>query len=177
VGHIPSGASILDIGCGDGRISSEIMRLRPDVQIEGVEVLVPDKTYIPVRQFDGIQVPAAERSYDAVLLVDVLHHSDNAEALFAEAGRIGSKLIVKDVMNDGFLADFTLRVMDLLGNERLGVACPFNFWPRQRWLDTFNNLKLTICSCEPLNGLYPWPAGLLFERSMHFVATLRHRQD
>src|SRR5262249_5569867 len=128
--RLPREAVALDLGCGDGRVSEEIMRLRPDVRIEGVEVLVPQNTYIPISQFNGLRVQAADCSYDAVLLVDVLHHSDNGEALLCEARRLAKTIIIKDVVNDGVLAGLTLRIMDRLGNERLGVACPFNFWTR-----------------------------------------------
>jgi hypothetical protein len=31
---------------------------------------------------------------------------------------------------------------------------------------------LKVCSWESRIGLYPWPAGLLFERSMHFITSL-----
>jgi len=148
------------------------MKQRPDVRVQGIEVLVPRQTYIPVTQFDGLHVEAGDGSYDAVLLIDVMHHSDNAEALLREARRVAKTIIIKDVVNDGFLADSTLRIMDRLGNERLGVACPFNFWPRKRWLDTFSTLGLTVSSWEDRFGLYPWPAGLIFERSMHFIAGL-----
>ena len=43
---------------------------------------------------------------------------------------------------------------------------------RLRWLDTFTRLDLTLCSWEGWMGLYPWQAGLVFERSMHFIAAV-----
>jgi hypothetical protein len=114
----------------------------------------------------------SDLSYDAVLLIDVLHHSDNGDALLCEARRLAKTIVIKDVVNDGVMAGLTLRIMDRLGNERLGVACPFNFWTRQRWIDTFTELGLTVDSWNYRIGLYRWPSGLLFERSMHFIACL-----
>jgi SAM-dependent methyltransferase len=170
---IPPNSRVIDIGCGDGLIAHAIMKQRADLDIQGVEVLIYDKTHIPISLFDGTHVQVDDQSCDAALIVDVLHHSDDGEALLSEARRIAKKtIIIKDVVNDGFLADFTLRWMDRLGNERYGVACPFNFWPRRRWLDTFTKLDLALCSWEGRIGLYPWPAGMLFERSMHFIAAV-----
>src|SRR6266403_2145405 len=43
--QIPQGASVLDIGCGDGTIGSLIAQLRPDISIQGVEFLVLTYNY------------------------------------------------------------------------------------------------------------------------------------
>ena len=50
---IPADAAVLDVGCGDGTISSMIAAARPDVSIRGVDVLLRPETRIPVELFDG----------------------------------------------------------------------------------------------------------------------------
>ncbi len=50
-------AQVLDVGTGDGSIAAEIGRLRPDVTITGVDVLVRPSTQIPVILFDGSHLP------------------------------------------------------------------------------------------------------------------------
>ena len=72
----PQRARILDIGCGDGRIAASIAIQRPDLMIEGVDVLVRARTHIPVRRFDGITLPFEDSSFGVCLFVDVLHHTD-----------------------------------------------------------------------------------------------------
>jgi hypothetical protein len=62
--------------------------------------------------------------------------------------------------------------MDWVGNARHGVALPYNYWPRSKWLDAFNDLDLRLNVWKEDLGLYPWPANLVFERSLHFVARL-----
>jgi 2-polyprenyl-3-methyl-5-hydroxy-6-metoxy-1,4-benzoquinol methylase len=44
---IPSHASILDVGCGDGTIDNLIMARRSDVKIEGIDPLVRPNAQIP----------------------------------------------------------------------------------------------------------------------------------
>ena len=41
---IPDFASVLDVGTGDGHIASLLQTLRPDLQIEGLDVLVREHT-------------------------------------------------------------------------------------------------------------------------------------
>src|SRR5919106_526918 len=69
---LPERARVLDIGCGSGTLARAIMTLRPDVSIEGIDVLVRPDTDIPVREFDGYNIPAKDGEYDIALFVDVL---------------------------------------------------------------------------------------------------------
>jgi len=170
---IPEGCSTLDVGCGDGQISRLIQLKRPDIEISGIDIIVRDTTYFPVSAFDGTHIPATNGSQDVVMLVDVLHHCDEPETLIKEARRVARKaIVIKDVMNDGFLTDTTLRFMDIAANRRYNVPCPFNFWRREKWLATFSALDVHIAEWRGALGLYPWPLNLLFERSMHFITRL-----
>jgi 2-polyprenyl-3-methyl-5-hydroxy-6-metoxy-1,4-benzoquinol methylase len=167
----PQGARILDIGCGDGLLASRLMTMRPDLQVEGIDVLARPGTHIPVQAFDGKTIPFADGSFDAAMFVDVLHHTDDAAALMREAMRVAKhKLMIKDHTLNGFLAGPTLRFMDRVSNTRHGVRLPFNYWPKQRWFDSFKAMPLQIEQWHPYLGLYPFPANLIFERSLHFVA-------
>ena len=50
---VPHGARVLDIGTGDGQLAAALAASRPDVSIEGLDVLVRPDTAIPVARFDG----------------------------------------------------------------------------------------------------------------------------
>ncbi len=173
---LPTDAKTLDVGSGDGELDRHLAELRPDVQIQGVDVLVRAGTRIPVRAFDGTRIPDADDSFDVVLLIDVLHHTTDPVVLLKEARRVARhSVIIKDHCRDGLLAGPTLRFMDWVGNARHGVALPYNYWPRSRWLATFRELKLDIEEWRPKLGLYAAPAGWLFDRSLHFLARLSAR--
>jgi hypothetical protein len=62
--------------------------------------------------------------------------------------------------------------MDDIGNARHGVVLPYNYWPRARWMEVARGLGLRVTFWESDLGLYPWPASLIFGRSLHFVARL-----
>jgi 2-polyprenyl-3-methyl-5-hydroxy-6-metoxy-1,4-benzoquinol methylase len=85
--EIPTEAEVLDVGTGDGSIAKAIALLRPDIKIEGIDVLIRPYTHIPVRQFDGEHIPRFENTVDVVSLVDVLHHTSNARILCLRAIR------------------------------------------------------------------------------------------
>lgn len=170
---IPPGACVLDVGCGDGLIASLILQQRVDVSIRGVDVLVRPNTLVPVEEFDGKNIPYADKSFDAILFVDVLHHSHDPVRLLSEAARIARQfIIIKDHLRDGFLAGPTLRFMDYIGNARHSVALPYNYLASSEWFKIFSDLGLTINSWRTDLGLYWKPFHWFFDRQLHFVAQL-----
>jgi len=175
---IPQQSSVLDVGCGDGMLGSLIMADRPDLQYMGIDVLVRDDTRIPVTAFDGLHVPFPDRSWEFVMFVDVLHHTENPMILLREAARVAKKgVLIKDHLLDAFLAGPRLRFMDNVGNRRHGVALPFNYWRYEQWLAAFSELGLSVNSWNGDLRLYPGPADWLFGRSLHFVVRLDLKKE
>ncbi len=170
---IPRGAQVLDVGCGDGLLAHLLTQRRPDLTVRGIDVLVRERTPIPVEWFDGRVIPFGDKSFDAVLFVDVLHHLEDPTVLLREAVRVSRQvLLIKDHLTDGFLARPTLRFMDWVGNAPHGVALPYNYWPRAAWLRAFAALGLAVKVWKTDLPLYPWPASWLFGRSLHVIAQL-----
>jgi len=170
---MPRDASVLDVGCGDGRLGLTLGKRRPDLRFEGIDVLARGEAVIPVREFDGLHIPHPDDSFDALLFVDVLHHSTEPETLLQEAVRVArGHLVIKDHDQSGWLAGPTLRFMDRVGNERFGVDLPYNYWPLPHWRSEWKALGLSEQEVRCKLGLYPWPASWLFDRSLHFIARL-----
>ena len=170
---IPQGARALDIGCGSGTLAKRIMALRPDVSIEGIDVLVRPGTEIPVTQFDGDNIPWADGHFDIALFVDVLHHTEAPARLLAEAKRVSKGgIVIKDHFREGVLADATLRFMDWVGNAQHGVVLPYNYLSDGEWRGIWSKLGLKVERLTDRVGLYPAPFSWLFDRRLHFVARL-----
>ncbi len=170
---IPRGARVLDVGCGDGLLARRITQERPDLNIVGIDVLPRSETYIEVALFDGKVIPFETDSFDVVMLVDVLHHTDDPMILLREAVRVARRtLVVKDHTREGLLAEQTLRFMDWVGNAHDGVALPYNYWTSAQWHEAFGALGLDVVGWITDLRLYPAPASFAFSRSLHFVARL-----
>jgi len=163
----------LDVGCGEGSIDLLIQAAVPGLVIRGVDVLVWPEARIPVETFDGYRLPFDDKNFDAVMFVDVLHHTDDPMVLLREAKRVARRAIVlKDHTMDGVLAYLILRFMDWVGNAHHDVALPYNYWSERRWRAAFDELGLGVEQWRTTLGLYPWPASLVFERGLHFVTRL-----
>jgi SAM-dependent methyltransferase len=166
-------AHVLDVGCGDGLLSQALGEARSDIRLEGVDVMAREGAAIPIRAFDGSTLPFEDRSFDAVLFVDVLHHTADPDVLLREACRVTRQVIViKDHTRNGLLAGATLRLMDWVGNAHHGVALPYNYRTRQEWMDTLERVGLRIEIWDGRPRLYPRPGSWIFGRSLHFIARL-----
>ena len=170
---IPDGGRVLDLGSGNGSVAASLMRLRSDLAIEGVDVLVRAKTLIPTTWFDGRVLPFEDKSFDYVTIVDVLHHTDDPAAVLTEACRVARKgVVIKDHLLQGFGAGPTLRVMDWVGNRGHDVVLPYNYLSPAQWEAAFLRAGLEQLKMEDRLHLYPGLATHLFDRRMQFVALL-----
>jgi SAM-dependent methyltransferase len=149
---------------------------RPDVEVAGIDVLVRSHTHVAVAPFDGRDIPHGDGAFESVMMVDVLHHTDDPVVLLREAARVARReVILKDHTMNTRLSGSILRFMDDVGNERHGVNIVYNYWPTERWRTAFSQLQLEVADWIPDPALYPWPASLVFGRGLHFVARLTRR--
>jgi SAM-dependent methyltransferase len=164
---------VLDVGCGDGLISALLGYKRPDLEILGVDVLLRDRTHIPVQMFDGARLPFEDKSFDVVLFSDVLHHTDDALLLQGEAHRVSRRFVlIKDHYRKGLAAATRLRFMDWVGNARFGVSLPYNYWTEAQWTNAWREAGLRPERLETRLGMYPAPTDWVFGAQLHFIALL-----
>ena len=81
--HVPDGGTLLDVGCGYGRLAAAVRRVRPDVQVVGVD-FAPGycklfSSHGAAVCGDASRLPFREGSFDAATLVTVLMYLPSAE--------------------------------------------------------------------------------------------------
>jgi len=171
---LPAGTrTLLDVGCGDGTLARAVVRRRPEIEATGVEVRARPQTAIPVREFDGRQLPFADRSFDVAILVDVLHHAEEPHLLLSEVARVAANcVIIKDHLTGAWLSHERLRLMDWVGNIGHGVPLRYAYWSPSQWADAFRVAGLREVERRERLGLYGVPLNWFFERRLHFVSRL-----
>ena len=175
---IPANVSLLDVGSGDGLLASQVLAHRPDLKWVAVDPLARPKTHVPVQLVTGERLPFADKEFDLVLFVDVLHHTDDPMVLLREAVRVArAGVVIKDHLREGFCAGPRLRFMDWVGNAGWGVHLPYNYWDAAQWKRAREQLHLQTEEERVALDLYPWWANWLFGSSLHFIARLRVLQS
>jgi SAM-dependent methyltransferase len=166
-------ASVLDIGCGDGLISATIQKSRNGLVYTGIDVMERPKCEINYQSFDGIHIPFEENTFDAVQLIDVLHHVDDIDNVIENALKYTRKyIIIKDHIYANQLDFQTLKFMDWIGNAPHGVKVIYNFQTEKKWEEIFRNHNLSKCFYNNQIKLYPKFANWIFGRKLHFIAIL-----
>ncbi|MCJ2071146.1 class I SAM-dependent methyltransferase [Methylobacterium sp. J-030] len=173
-GLLPRDATVLDVGCGDGTIAGLCRAIRPDIHIEGIDVLVRANTIIPVRPFDGTTLPFPDRSWDVVTFIDVLHHTEDPSQLLREAARVARQaVIIKDHRSENRFDHLTLALMDWIGNAPHGVALPYNYQSSKQWSTLFDDARLSVDTASTDVPLYVFPLNMVFGRKLHVLTRLR----
>lgn len=168
---------LLDIGCGDGRITARLRDSVDQLEVQGVEVLPRPACVIEYRRFDGTHLPFPDNSFDYCLLVDVLHHIKDPVPLLKEVCRVSSKFVlIKDHCADDVLDHWILRLMDWVGNRPHAVSLPYAYLSHQAWDSLYHELGLVLDRTDHDLPLYPAPFSLIFGRDLHFISRLRKAQ-
>ena len=176
--HLGPGASVLDVGCGEGYVLDELLA-RGVTQVQGVDIvdIRRNKDY-PFRLYDGLTLPFPDRSFDVVVLSFVLHHvpDDRKLALLEEALRVsrGKVVVVEDTPSTAFD-----RVMNRRHGEsyrrKIGSRASFGFLTEGEWRWLFRGMGLEP-EARPLSRfcrsiLQPFARTLFVLRKSRALAT------
>jgi SAM-dependent methyltransferase len=165
---LESGSSLLDVGCGDGRLAALLQDQCGLDQAEGVDVLVRSEVAIPVRVFDGRCLPWPDQSWDYVMAVDVLHHVEDQQALLTEMLRVARRaVLLKDHLCENAFDRWMLLKMDGVGNDRHGVAVPGRYLSHDQWQALIDSAGGKVETFRDRVPIYPWPLSMIFGRGLH----------
>ncbi|MDP2874124.1 MAG: class I SAM-dependent methyltransferase [bacterium] len=144
--YLPNRATVLDIGCGNMLLAKDLVR-RKKITVQGVDVLDMNLTHLPHQLFDGQHLPFPDKSFDVSLLIGVLHHAHNQEALLQEAKRVAkATVIVFEDIYDTTWQKSWVRIRDVLGNvlEEPKMNFALTFHSDQEWEEIFRSHQLLV---------------------------------
>ena len=117
---------VLDVGCGFGALGRAILdspECPPGIAVRGLERFQRGGELIDVDAYDGVVFPHGDRSFDVVIVADVLHHEEEPERLLRECARVAARLVIlKDHKIDGLLAWQRVALIDWAANAPYGVS-------------------------------------------------------
>jgi ubiquinone/menaquinone biosynthesis C-methylase UbiE len=96
--HIKPDDVLLDVGAGDGLLTSRLVSAIGVREAHGFDVEPRALGAFPVKLYDGRHLPMPDQSVDVTICVTVLHHCDDAAQVLREIRRVTRKrfLLVED---------------------------------------------------------------------------------
>jgi SAM-dependent methyltransferase len=171
-----AGDLVLDVGCGSGALGGAIMdspKCPPRVKVTGLEKFRRGDELGVVKFYDGQKIPYPDKSFDVVILADVLHHATNPPNLIYECSRVVRRvLIIKDHKVEGFLAQQRISFMDWASNVQYGIPCLYRYNTLKEWEKLFGQLDLEIEIEIDSMKIYPSIMNFFFGGRIQFMAVL-----
>ena len=146
---------VLDVGGGWGFYVDPLNRRGHEATV--LDVIKPSLQRAPVVVYPGGRFPFPDKSFDASILITMLHHCPDPEAILREARRVTRDvvIVVEDVYHHA-LGRFWTVLRDRLYNfEFFGHPCQFR--KKEEWQVVFE--KLGFLSFDQQN-VYTKLAGL-----------------
>ncbi|HEY0780902.1 MAG TPA: class I SAM-dependent methyltransferase [Thermoanaerobaculia bacterium] len=125
----------LDFGSGDGLFARVFAEEGWAREVVPVDVQRRARTVVEPVLYDGVRLPFADRSFDLVYALDVLHHCPDPLASLRDLLRCTSRhVLLKDHNSGSTLDHWTLAVLDEIGNRRFGVPSLYRYQKDWEWL-------------------------------------------
>ena len=152
--HMRAGLRVLDVGCGNAVVSKYLID-KFGITLEGTDILEYLEEQICFKKMDKPNVlPYADGSFDTVMFNDVLHHTENIEALLREALRVASKILIFEMGPSGW-ARFVDRFANVFIHKDMPV--PLNFLNKQEWVEVLAELNCKFQVEEMRRPFFGYP--------------------
>jgi 2-polyprenyl-3-methyl-5-hydroxy-6-metoxy-1,4-benzoquinol methylase len=142
--HLGSADRVLDVGAGNCILCQELCRRGYDVVPVDLENLSFVGEVVPV-VYDGKTLPFSEDSFDVALLITVLHHTPDPDAVLAEVSRVAKRIIVIEEIYEHLLEKYFTYAIDSLFNLQF-FSHPHSNRTDAEWRDAFQCLNLDVSS-------------------------------
>jgi hypothetical protein len=172
-------ARLLDIGGGTGVMAEAMFRLMPVGEVEAIDVVDRFCPGLAVKtaRYDGRTIAAADGSFEAATLNNVMHHVPVGErvSLMREIRRVVSgPLYIKDHLSTGRLDDARLTVLDAIGNIPFGGMVQARYLSSADWQDLADRSGWVVGAVAPQQAYRRGVQAALFPNRLEITMRLDH---
>jgi ubiquinone/menaquinone biosynthesis C-methylase UbiE len=143
-GLLQPNVKVLDFGCDDGGIGHRLMKKRPDILVEGIDIQDIRTSKIKRHIYGGGNLPFKDNEFDCVIAIDVLHHLPNKKSMqtaMNEIRRVAKdKIIIKDQIYKTKREWDILKWVDDVTNAEFRIACSYCYNTINEWMDMISTL-------------------------------------
>jgi ubiquinone/menaquinone biosynthesis C-methylase UbiE len=153
--QIPRKSRILDLGGGWGFYAEPLKKRGHEHLV--LDVVSPGYQKSPVVLYDGFKIPFPDQSFDVTILMTMLHHVPDPQALFEEVRRVTrQQVVVVEDLYHHTVGRFWTICRDRLLNVEF-TAHPHQFRKDGEWREFFKTAGFEISSFK---SFYTWLSGL-----------------
>lgn len=167
--YVQDAQALLDIGCGTGYVTEALIRIGK----QATAVDIRDNSLTPAVRpivYDGVRLPFGDKSFDAALLITVLHHTPDPVHILREAKRVADQIIIVEDIYETPWQKYWTYFWDSLTNLQF-IGHPHNNKTDKEWKDLFEaeGLKLLHCHyCQNVGGKYRY-LGCRFQHGVYHL--------
>ncbi|MBN1399434.1 MAG: class I SAM-dependent methyltransferase [Anaerolineae bacterium] len=162
---LPRRGLVLDLGSSAGHLARALSARLPGTCFLGLDTHIQPDPLIPMACARGQALPFPDRTFNRVMLIDVLHHDEHPERILREAARVSKgDILLKEHYWEHALDRQLLRVSDWLGNWPYGIRMPYRFMSLNQLYALFEAAHLRVRSLECLRFAPIDPAKHLLVR-------------
>jgi len=151
--YLPKNGRILDIGCGMCAMSKVMCKKHQVTSLD-----VKNKSFVkdikPIL-YDGKRMPFEEKSFDAALVMFILHHTKHQKQVLEEAKRVSKRIIVMEDIFKSTVHKYWTYFLDSVSNLEF-FGHPHSNRKDKEWQQFFAELGLKVKSVRYISSMFGW---------------------